>query len=277
MMRAGGGFRVFAVDRRLLARLEPVTKRVLIVDPNAHAARLLTDLMKALGAREVVVESTLGGALKAAAALEPGIIFTERSGAELDGEALARRLRRSHLPCRRAPIIMVTAEATASTILGARDAGVHEFLRKPFTSADLQRRVENVSLKARPWIEAVEYVGPDRRRFNSGEYAGPAKRRSDRSETGAEAIAATKDQAMRILASALDQFDRDPMQAVRAIREQASVLKTVALKIADTRLAMAVGALEVSLSEGHPTKAILSAPIGGLLAMHQAEPLRRAG
>lgn len=268
---------MFAVDRRLLARLEPVTKRVLVVDPNAHAARLLTDLMKTLGAREVVVESTVNGAIKAAAALEPGIVFTERSGVELDGEALARRLRRSHLACRRSPIIMVTAEATASTILGARDAGVHEFLRKPFTSADLQRRVENVALKPRPWIEAVEYVGPDRRRFNSGEYSGPAKRRSDQSETGAKAVAATKDQAMRILASALDQFDRDPMQAVRAVREQASVLKTVALKISDTRLAVAVGALEVSLSEGHPTKAILSAPIGGLLAMHQAEPLRRAG
>ena len=181
---------MFAVDRRLLGRLEPVTKRVLIVDPNAHAARLLTDLMKALGAREIAVEATEARALKTAAALEPGIIFTERLGEGLDGENFARRLRRSDLPCRRAPIIMITAEATASIILGARDAGVHEFLRKPFTSADLQRRVENVALKPRDWVEAVEYVGPDRRRFNSGEYTGPGKRRSDRPTTAAQAMAA---------------------------------------------------------------------------------------
>ncbi|SFS76568.1 response regulator [Brevundimonas viscosa] len=268
---------MFAVDHRLLARLEPVTKRVLIVDPNTHAARLLTDLMKALGAREIAVEAADTRAMKAAAALEPGIVFTERSGPGLDGEALARRLRRSDLPCRRAPIIMISAEATASTILGARDAGVHEFLRKPFTSADLQRRVENVALKPRDWVEAVEYVGPDRRRFNSGEYSGPGKRRSDRAATGAAALAAAKDQAMRILASALDQFDRDPMQAVRAIREQASALKAVAMKGADSRLAVAVGALEVSLASGPATKATLSAPIGGLLAMHQAEPMKKAG
>ena len=268
---------MFAVDHRLLTRLEPVTKRVLIVDPNPHAARLLTDLMKALGAREVAVEPTGGRAFKAAAALEPGIVFTERSGPDLDGEELARRLRRSDLPCRRAPIVMVTAEATASTILGARDAGVHEFLRKPFTSADLQRRVENVALKPRDWIEAVEYVGPDRRRFNSGEYTGPAKRRSDRPASGAEVLAAAKDQAMRILASALDQFDRDPTQAARAIREQASALKAVAMKASDSRLAVAVGALEVSLASGPPTRATLSAPIGALLAMHQAEPMKKAG
>jgi CheY-like chemotaxis protein len=269
---------VFAVDRRVLAKLEPTVRRVLIVDPNAHAARLLHDIVKALGARDVIVAPDEAQALKAAAAIEPGIVFTERTGPNLDGESFARRLRRSDMECRRAPIIMVTAEATATTIIGARDSGVHEFLRKPFTSGDLLKRVENVALKPRDWIEAVGYVGPDRRRFNSGEYSGPAKRRSDRAATGAAAMAASRDQAMRILASALDQFDSDPMQAVRAIREQAANLKALAMKAADSRLAVAVGALEVSLASGPPTKATLSAPIGGLLAMHQAaEPMKKAG
>ncbi|MGV8929606.1 MAG: response regulator [Brevundimonas sp.] len=266
---------MFAVDRRVLAKLEPVIKRVLIVDPNPHAARLLTDIMKGLGARDIAVQSEEKGALNAAAELEPGIVFTERSGNGLDGESLARALRRSHMNCRRAPIIMVTADATARTILGARDSGVHEFLRKPFTGADLFKRVENVALKPRDWVEAVGYVGPDRRRFNSGAYSGPGKRRADRSLTGPAGHAAAKDQAMRILGSALDQFDTDPMQAVRAIREQAATLKTLAMKVSDSRLAVAVGALEVSMAAGPPTKATLAAPIGTLLAMHQVEPVVR--
>lgn len=268
---------MFAIDRRILARIEPVTKRVLIVDPNPHAARLLTDIVKALGARDIIVESDEGQALKAAAALEPGIVFTERTGPGLDGESLSRRIRRSDMDCRRSPIIMVTADATATTILGARDSGVHEFLRKPFTSGDLFKRIENVALKPRDWIEAVGYVGPDRRRFNSGEYTGPAKRKGDRGGSAAAQIDGAKDQAMRILASALDQFDQDPMQAVRAIREQAGALKAVAMKVADTRLVVAVGALEVSLAAGACTKETLSAPIGTLLAMHQAQPMKKAG
>ena len=268
---------MFAVDRRVLARLEPVVRRVLVVDPNPHAARLLTDIMKTLGAREVVVQPNETRALQAAAEIDPGIVFTERSGEELDGESFARALRRSHLSCRRVPIIMVTADATASSILGARDSGVHEFLRKPFTSADLLKRVENVALKSRDWVEAVGYVGPDRRRFNSGEFSGPGKRRADRPASGAAAQTAAKDQAMRILAAALDQFDSDPMQAVRAVREQAATLKALAMKAADSRLAVAVGALEVSMAGGPPTKATLAAPIGTLLAMHQIEPMARAG
>lgn len=263
---------MFAVDPRLLARLAPVLRRVLIVDPNPHAARLLTEIIKGMGAGEIVVETNQARAMIAAADLEPGIIFTERNGDKLDGEALARALRRSSLACRRAPIIMVTADATASTIIGARDSGVHEFLRKPFTSADLFKRVENVALKPRDWVEAVGYVGPDRRRFNSGEYTGDRKRRADKPATGAAAIAAARDQAMRILAAALDQFDKDPLQAVRAIREQAATLKSLAMKVSDSRLAVAVGALEVTLASGPPTKAILAAPIGSLLAMAPPEP-----
>ncbi len=267
---------MFAVDRRVLAKLEPVVKRVLIVDPNLHAARLLTDIMKGLGARDIVVQPDQKRALAAAAELEPGILFTERFGEGLDGESLARELRRSHMNCRRAPIIMVTADATARTILGARDSGVHEFLRKPFTSADLFKRVENVALKPRDWVEAVGYVGPDRRRFNSGEFSGPGKRRADRSPSGPAGPLAAKDQAMRILGSALDQFDSDPMQAARAIREQAMLLKALAMKTSDSRLAVAVGALEVSMANGPLTKGVLAAPIGTLLAMHQPEPAARA-
>jgi len=266
---------LFAADHRLLAKLAPMLRRVLIVDPNAHSARMLTEIIKGLGAAEIMVEPTSDRALKTAADLDPGIVFTERTGEKLDGEALARSLRRSHLDCRRAPIIMVTSEATATTILGARDAGVHEFLRKPYTSADLFKRVENVALKPRDWVEAVGYVGPDRRRFNSAEFSGPGKRKADKPTTGAEANAAAKDQAMRILASALDQFDSDPAQAVRAIREQASQLKALAMKASDSRLVVAVGALEVTLASGPATKETLAAPVGTLLAM--APPMQRAG
>ena len=270
---------MFTADTRTLARIEPTVRRTLIVEPNLHAARLLVDLVKGLGARDIHVEQTEAKALGMARELEPGLIFTERGGPDLEGESFVRELRRSHLACRTAPIIMVTADATANTIKGARDVGVHEFLRKPFTSADLIKRVENVALKPRDWIEGIAYVGPDRRRFNSGEYSGPQKRKNDR-PTGAVAVAAAvKDQALRILAAALNQFDNDPVQAVRAARQQAVTLKQLAMKSSNARMAVAVSALEVALSAPAPSKASLAAPIGGLLALADPAPApaQRAG
>ncbi len=205
------------------------------------------------------------------------MIFTERAGPKLDGESLTRKLRRSNLAARRAPVIMVTADATASSIKGARDSGVHEFLRKPFTSADLFKRVENVALKPRDWIEAVGYVGPDRRRFNSGEYAGPQKRKADKPASAAAAALAVKDQALRILAAALSQFDNDPMQAVRAARQQAETLKALAIKASDARLVIAATGLEACLQAGPVTKESLAKPINALLALAEPEALSRTG
>jgi hypothetical protein len=171
---------------------------------------------------------------------------------------------------------MVTAEATALTIRGARDAGVHEFLRKPFTTGDLFKRVENVALKPRPWVEAVGYVGPDRRRFNSGEYSGSRKRRGD---ANAGSVVDVRDQAMRILVAAMTQFDQDPTQAIRAIRQQAETLKGLAVRTADAKLAIAAAALEGQLASGAASKAGLAQPVGAILSLNPAvaAPTARAG
>lgn len=268
---------MFALDAKTMQKIAPVVRRVLIVDPNPAAARLLSDLLKGFGSRDVAVEGDEARVIDLAREMEPGLILTERTGAKLDGEALARRIRRSSLACRRVPIIMVTAEATASTIKGARDSGVHEFLRKPFTSGDLFRRVENLATKPRDWVEAVGYIGPDRRRFNSDDYAGPGKRKADKPASAAEAVVAVKDQAMRILASAMTQFDSDPMQAVRAIKQQAETLKALAIKTGDASLAIAAVGLETNLAGGAPTKATLAGPVGAVLALAPPESLSRAG
>lgn len=261
---------MFTTDAKNLARMAPTLRRVLIVDPNLTAAKLLAETLKGLGVGNVQMKAEGRAALDMCREFEPSLIFTEHTGAQLDGADLARAIRRSHLACRKAPIIMVTAEATASSILGARDAGVHEFLRKPFTVGDLTRRIEVVSLKPRNWIEAVGYVGPDRRRFNSGEYEGPRKRKSDAASVN-DSAAAARDQAMRILASAHKQFDTDPLQAVRAMREQASALKAMGLAEADANLVIAASALERALGAGQPERVALESPVRDVLAFAAAE------
>lgn len=268
---------MFSADAKTLNRIESVVRRVLIADPNLTSARLLLDIMKSMGAREVVTESDEHRVMDHAREMEPGLIFTERCGSKLDGEQLARRIRRSHLACRRVPIIMTTADATATSIRRARDAGIHEFLRKPFASADLFRRIENVALKPRDWVEGIGYVGPDRRRFNSGEYAGPQKRTADKPTSAAQVALEVKDQAMRILAAALAKFDNDPTQATRAINQQVETLKALAIKNADARMAIAVAGLEGYVAQGAPTKAGLAGPIGAILALAPPETLARAG
>lgn len=268
---------MFSLTPQQTARLAPTLKRVLIVDPNGMAAKLLTDVVRSLGARDVVVESDQSVALSLVADFDPTLIFIERAGPSLDGEALSRRIRRSSFESRFAPIVMVTAEATASSILGARDAGVHEFLRKPFTAGDLTKRVAAVALKPRDWIEAVGYVGPDRRRFNSAEYEGPRKRSGEKPCSEAEAALNARDQAMQILASAIERFGQDPQQALRAITTQAADLRGLAVKQSDAGLAVAASTLEAAIAHGATSREALATPVQAVLALASPESLKRAG
>ncbi|WP_292053994.1 MULTISPECIES: response regulator [unclassified Brevundimonas] len=266
---------MFALDTKSMQKIAPVVRRVVIVDPNPAGAKLMADLLKGFGCRDAAIEADEARVIDLAREMEPGLFILERKGPRLDGEHLARRIRRSSLSSRRAPIIMVTADATASSIKGARDAGIHEFLRKPFTSGDLYRRIENLATKPRDWVEAVGYVGPDRRRFNSTDYAGPRKRKAD--NDSAPSFDSIRDQAMRILASALTQFSNDPAQAVRAIREQARTLKGLAVKTGDTNLALAAVGLEAELDLGRNSLGQLMGPVKAVLALAPDLGVSRAG
>jgi len=170
---------VFNISDKTRAAVRQHLERVLIVDPNAAAARLMTELLADLGARQRLTAATTARALEIAKEWQPQLIFVEFAGPALDGVDFTTRLRRSTLVARHAPVIIVSADSREASIKAARDSGAHEFLCKPFTAGHVFRRVENVTLKPRPWIEAKMYVGPDRRRFNSGQYVGDLKRDVD--------------------------------------------------------------------------------------------------
>lgn len=254
---------MFNADDKLHQRLAPHLQRVLIVDPQPAAVKLLGDLLRSIVSAQIVTAASDAKALQLAAMLDPQVIFIEHSGPSLDGAKLARAIRRSEFSCRKAPIIMVTGEATAGAIIGARDAGVHEFLRKPFTIKDLLRRLEAVALKPRDWVEAVQYVGPDRRRFNSGDYAGPRKRKSDARKTPDQARLL---QALKIVRAAAGALDSDWPQARRALLAQAADIQKVAVSVNDMTLMTAAANLSRHLTdEAAADRTALEGAIGSLL------------
>jgi CheY-like chemotaxis protein len=234
---------MFATDAKSLERVQPLMKRALIVEPAQMSARLLADLLRNLSGCESWTAADNRRALELARAVEPQLVFVEYAGEDLDGPAFVRALRRSELACRKAPVIMITASATAAAILQARDAGVHEILRKPYTIKDLVRRLEAVLVHSRGWVEAVSYVGPDRRRFNSADYQGARKRRTDPANRAAphrEAIV----QAVRIVREAISALEADPVQVMRALTAQAHELRRAAVASADMTLSEAAAELE---------------------------------
>src|SRR5450432_3857545 len=75
------------------------------------------------------------------------------------------------------PIIMLTGRTQRKNIVKARDAGITEFLAKPFSAKSLYERILNIVVNPRPFIKAKQYFGPDRRRSKGTNYTGPERRK----------------------------------------------------------------------------------------------------
>ncbi|HEY5411606.1 MAG TPA: response regulator [Caulobacteraceae bacterium] len=235
---------MLSLDPKLAQAIAPFLTRVLIVDPAPASSRMLADLLKNFGIGQIWTASNTELGLSQAGTVDPQLVFTEFAGDALDGVLFTRRLRRGDLPCRKAPVIMVTAQATPASIMAARDCGVHEFLRKPFTIKDLVRRLEAVAVRPRDWVEGVAYVGPDRRRFNSGDYRGARRRRADAAGDPAETRIV---QSLKIVAAALKAIEIDRPQAFRALQVQAAELQNAGALLHRNALVAAAHGLQTRL------------------------------
>lgn len=240
---------MLAVDEKTKTKMAAQLRRILVVDSTPSAVRMLAELLRSVTTGQVYHAPTIEQGLKMARSCDPHVIFVEQAQGVNDAAAFTRGLRRSELRCRKAPVIVVTSEATAGAIIAARDAGAHEFLRRPYTIKDLVRRLEAVTLHPRDWVEAVHYIGPDRRRFNSGDYKGVRKRKSDAKATPDQARIL---QALKIVRAAALAIESDPMQARRALATQAADLQKMAVTVADMKLVEAAAGLAKCVAPDQP-------------------------
>jgi two-component system, chemotaxis family, chemotaxis protein CheY len=150
--------------------------RFLVVDNNLLSLQMIEDILRMLGTTAVRRATDSN---KAKAALKEGeidVVITERELEPESGIQLVDYIRHSSESLDRLmPVIMLTARSESEYVTEARDKGVTEFLAKPFTVDSLYRRIASVIARPRPFINAPNYFGPDRRRRQQA-YSGPNRR-----------------------------------------------------------------------------------------------------
>jgi two-component system chemotaxis response regulator CheY len=141
--------------------------RFLVIDDNAHMRRILRTLLHGFGTREVY-EAEDG-----AAGLEAFTHYME----------LAQMIRQPGANANPyVPIIMFSGHSEKKRVVGARDAGITEFLAKPISAKALYERILNVVANPRPFIKTKTYFGPDRRRNVNPNYVGPERRKGGKAD-----------------------------------------------------------------------------------------------
>lgn len=156
---------------------------ILVVDPSPHMGALIGQMLRHLKVRRVDEVQSSDAAAVLLQTHRFGAIMLNDTLAPINGIALVKGLRAASEGLNRdTPVIMMSSNPDATEIAEARDAGVTEFLRKPFAAQHIETRLVSIIAAPRPFIEAKAFVGPDRRRkradYKGGERRGDTKRQA---------------------------------------------------------------------------------------------------
>lgn len=142
---------------------------VLIADSSPYTGNLIASMLHTLDIRDIREVNDGRAALTELTMRSFNVLMIDEKLAEIDGVEVTRRLRKTEASFNRMmPVIMMASAPDVAAIAAARDAGVTEFLRKPFAASHIESRLIAIATQPRGFIETPAFVGPDRRRRRSG-------------------------------------------------------------------------------------------------------------
>lgn len=117
--------------------------RVLIVDDYTTMLRILRNLLRQLDINNVEEATDGDTAFRLAQKTPPELIISDWNMVPMTGLDLLRKVR-ADAKLRPVPFIMVTAESKTENVIAAKQAGVSNYIVKPFNAETLKAKIASV-------------------------------------------------------------------------------------------------------------------------------------
>jgi len=116
---------------------------ILIVDDYKTMLRILRNLLRQLGFNNIDEATDGGMALQKLRAASFGLVISDWNMEPMTGIQLLREVRGDeHL--KHLPFIMITAESKTENVIAAKEAGVSNYIVKPFNAETLKAKIASV-------------------------------------------------------------------------------------------------------------------------------------
>ena len=117
---------------------------VLIVDDYSTMLRIIKNLLKQLGFNNVDEASDGTAALEKLKKKPYGLVISDWNMEPMTGLELLKQIRASNDNYKNVPFIMVTAESKTENVIAAKQAGVNNYIVKPFNAETLKSKMSSV-------------------------------------------------------------------------------------------------------------------------------------
>jgi CheY-like chemotaxis protein len=161
---------------------------ILVADPSSYMTMLVHSMLRGFGANKVLEVRSAVDVIQTLSSQKIDILLCDSRLPPRGGLALTYALRRKvDNENRTVPILLMSSDSRESTIKRARDAGANMVIAKPMSPMSLYDRLAWIAFNPRPFVDAPNYFGPDRRFKIEGFPGGVGRRKGDGPiEVGAE-------------------------------------------------------------------------------------------
>jgi two-component system chemotaxis response regulator CheY len=117
-----------------------LTMRVLVVEDNRTMGRIVRNLLALVGFKHIDNVFDGNSALRLLRENEYGLVVSDWNMQPMTGHALLKEIR-ADPTLKSIPVLVVTAESQAGTIVAAKEDGASGYIVKPFTGEMLKQRI----------------------------------------------------------------------------------------------------------------------------------------
>jgi two-component system, chemotaxis family, chemotaxis protein CheY len=116
---------------------------ILIVDDYKTMLRIVRNLLNQLGFNNVEEATDGSSALQKMREKNFGLVISDWNMEPMTGLQLLKEVR-ADMKLKGTPFIMVTAESKTENVVAAKEAGVNNYIVKPFNAATLKQKISSV-------------------------------------------------------------------------------------------------------------------------------------
>lgn len=117
--------------------------QVLVVDDYATMRRIIRNLLTQIGFTKIEEAGDGAEALSKLRSGAFGLVISDWNMEPMTGLQLLKEVR-ADVRLKATPFIMVTAESKTENVIAAKEAGVNNYIVKPFNAETLKKKIESV-------------------------------------------------------------------------------------------------------------------------------------
>jgi two-component system chemotaxis response regulator CheY len=120
-----------------------MSMNILIVDDYKTMLRIIENLLKQLGFRNIIQATDGSAALRLLRESNFGLVISDWNMQPMTGLQLLKEVRTDER-LKTMPFIMITAESKTENVVAAKEAGVNNYIVKPFNAETLKQKISAV-------------------------------------------------------------------------------------------------------------------------------------